>query len=53
MVWGGEVMEFEMDDVFSNLGVTEVKFIISKQSRNKRKHYSMKEIDSICNESRW
>jgi hypothetical protein len=41
-----------MDDEYSNLGVTEVKYIIGKQSRNKRKRYSMKKIDKICNESR-
>jgi len=45
-------MEFELDDEFSNLGVTEVKYIIGKQSINKRKHYNMKKIDTICNESR-
>ena len=45
-------MEFVMGDEYSNLGVTEVSHVIGKQSKKKRKHYSMKKIDTICNESR-
>jgi hypothetical protein len=30
-------MEFQMDDEYSNLGVTEVNYIIGKQSRKKSK----------------
>ena len=34
-LWG--VMEFEIDDEYSNLGVTEVNYIICKKSRKKKK----------------
>jgi hypothetical protein len=49
---GRGVMGSKMGDEYSNLSVTEVKCIIGKQSRSKRKHYSKKKIATICNEPR-
>jgi hypothetical protein len=35
---GGGLMEFKMGDEYSNLGVTEVKYIIGKQPRKEKEN---------------